>query len=121
MVGGADDDILQGGVGDDTLDGGSDGTGDVMTGGDGNDTYFVDSDQDEVQEFVPSGTDTVIASINDFDLVGIGLIENLTLASGAGILVGTGTSEANKIIGNENSNTLLGLDGADTLIGELRQ
>ncbi|HVR66253.1 MAG TPA: hypothetical protein VMT98_06415 [Verrucomicrobiae bacterium] len=120
LVGGDNDDIFDGGDGNDTLDGGSDATGDFMTGGDGNDTYIVDSSDDDVDEATSSGIDTVIVSIDDYNLLdALGIVENLTLASGAGILTGTGNLAANKITGNENNNTLFGVDGGDTLFGGL--
>jgi Ca2+-binding RTX toxin-like protein len=120
LLGGDGDDLLQGGDGNDTLDGGTSGTGDFMTGGAGNDTYFLDTASDDVDEGVGSGVDTVIVSIDDYNLLdAIGVVENLTLASGAGIVTGTGSDFENKIVGNENDNKLFGLASADTLIGGL--
>ena len=121
LVGGENDDIFEGGSGNDTIDGGSDDTGDVMDGGTGDDTYYVDSTADDISEVSGSGTDTVIVSIDDYSLTDVidFSVENLTLASGAGIVTGTGNDFDNKITGNENNNTLIGGGGSDTLIGGL--
>ena len=44
-------------------------------------------------------------------------VENLTLASGAGSINGTGNGLDNVIVGNEGNNLISGLAGADTLTG----
>ena len=122
LVGGADDDILQGDIGDDTLDGGSDATGDFMSGGNGDDTYFVNSSDDDVDEGTSGGNDTIIVSIDDYSLSDtIGTVENLVLALGTGVLVGSGNNFDNKITGNENNNILTGDKGSDTISGGTRR
>ncbi len=120
LLGGDQDDQLQGGEGDDTLDGGSDATGDFMSGGNGNDTYIVDSFDDDVDEGTTSGIDTVLVSLDDYSLSDvIGFVENLTLLNGVGVITGTGSAFANRIVGNDNNNKLFGLAGADTMLGGL--
>jgi Ca2+-binding RTX toxin-like protein len=83
-----------------------------MRGGDGNDTYVVDSAGDSVTEYVGGGTDTVRSGIN-YTLGGH--VENLELAGSA--IRGTGNALNNVITGNGLGNTLIGGGGNDTLIG----
>ncbi len=104
-------DTLVGNVGNDTLDGGA--GVDQMSGGLGNDTYVVDSVDDQIVEAAAEGIDTVLAGFN-YTLAAS--LENLTLTGGEAI-VGTGNSSANTITGNSGGNTLSGLAGDDTLIG----
>ncbi|MCE6982721.1 calcium-binding protein, partial [Pseudomonas frederiksbergensis] len=99
-----DNNILDGGIGADTL-----------TGGTGNDTYLVDNAQDVVNETstLASEIDTVVVSI-DYTL-GTNL-ENLTLLGSAN-LNGTGNALNNTLTGNSGNNTLNGSLGADIMIG----
>src|SRR4029078_10904789 len=60
------------------------------------------------------GTDTVQSSIGYVLPSGV---ENLTLASGAGNIAGTGNTYDNVIIGNEGNNILIGKGGVDVLTG----
>src|SRR4030095_7444776 len=94
------------------IDGGGE---DRMSGGAGDDTYYVNSLKDVVIEAAQGGTaDKVIASIS----YKLGLnVEELEL-SGVGNLIGTGNTLVNKITGNDSSNILDGGKGADTLIGK---
>src|SRR6185312_10929650 len=71
---------------------------------------------DAVTTMAPAneGTDTIISSVSYTLPTGV---ENLTLASGAGSINGTGNAAANVIIGNEGNNILTGGAGADTLTG----
>lgn len=102
VEGSARSNVLNGGVG-----------ADVMQGGDGNDTYFVDNTGDQVIEVGGQGTDTVFASVSYTLLPDV---ENLTL-TGSGNLNGTGNDDNNTIFGTPGNNILDGMGGADTLIG----
>jgi trimeric autotransporter adhesin len=91
------------------------GGADDMTGGKGNDTYFVDNAGDKLHENANEGTDSVkVANLVDFTLGAE--LENLTLLEGAS-KNGTGNGVVNAIIGNSNDNVLSGLAGNDTLTG----
>ncbi len=94
------------------IDGGGE---DRMTGGSGDDTYYVNSLKDIVIESsgVAAGIDTVIASISYKLVLNV---ENLVL-TGLGNLTGTGNALANEIHGNDRSNILDGGTGADLLFG----
>jgi len=84
---------------------------DVMKGGAGNDTYYVDSTGDTITD--TSGTDTVFASISY--TLGTKL-ENLTL-TGTDALTGIGNTDKNTLVGNAGNNVLDGLGGTDSLTG----
>ena len=84
-----------------------------MDGGNGNDTYVVDSRSDVITETgTDTDTDTVIAGIS-FTL-GTNL-ENLTLTGSA--KSGKGNELNNTIIGTKGSNYLFGGEGNDQLFG----
>jgi len=110
---------LLGNAGDDTLNGGQ--GGDSMVGGADNDTYFVDSAADKVDETGDvTGTDTVNSAIT-FNLTANGTtvkgdVENLTL-TGTGNINGTGNALANILTGNTGANKLDGGLGDDTITG----
>jgi len=87
---------------------------DVMQGGAGNDTYFVDNAGDSVIEASGGGTDSVFATVS-FTLSEE--VENLTLMSGRLALDAAGNAGDNVLNGNGNANVLSGLGGNDTLIG----
>lgn len=109
-------DILLGGVGNDTLDGLA--GADYMNGGSGNDTYIVDNVGDVIKEDISGsygGTDVVKSSLT-FTLASLTNVENLTL-TGSGAISGTGNSGNNYITGNSGNNTLDGGTGNDTLEG----
>lgn len=117
--------ILEGMNGNDILDSGSDSTasGDQLFGGNGNDTYLVNSDKDTAVDIAndddpnngpgPGGLDTVISSVV---WVLDNSIENLTL-SGTGSISGAGNKQHNTIVGNSGANILNGVEGNDVLIG----
>jgi Ca2+-binding RTX toxin-like protein len=110
----AQNDILVGNDGANILNGLS--GNDLMRGGLGNDTYFVDSALDTTDEVIGGGgiADFVFASVSYTAAAGI---ERLIL-TGASAINGTGRDAQNDIlIGNSAANTLLGLTGNDVLIG----
>jgi Ca2+-binding RTX toxin-like protein len=110
---------------------------DTMSGGNGDDTYNVNSNDDVVGEGngPSSGIDTVISQVLSYTLTDN--VENLVLqevdhfgtvnangtvsiALGFGAptaITGTGNLLDNHITGNSNNNQLYGLDGDDTLAG----
>lgn len=109
---------LTGNDADNVLDG--KGGADAMLGGLGNDTYFVGSTGDVVDESDGLGND---AGGNDLVKTSVSYtlgdyLEGLTLL-GSSRISGTGNSLANKIMGNAGANTLDGQGGADTLSGGL--
>ena len=101
LVGNYRNNVLDGGLGADS-----------MAGGRGNDTYILDNTGDSVSEAWSQGVDTVISP---FDYTLGDNVENLTLTGEA--LTGTGNTLNNVIIGTGADNTLTGLDGNDTLDG----
>lgn len=104
---GSDDTNATGNSLDNTL-GGNAGKN-VLTGGKGNDRYFVGAG-DSVVERANEGTDTVFAYVS-FSLAGQ-YLENLYLF-GEGDLNGTGNSLDNELVGNAGRNTLTGGSGND--------
>jgi Ca2+-binding RTX toxin-like protein len=109
MVGRVGANEVEGGQGDDALDGAN---GVVMRGGAGNDLYLVEAASDSLTELAGEGTDQVVSYIN-YTLGGN--VENLTLRGSA--VTGTGNSLANSLVGNSLDNTLSGLGGKDALNG----
>lgn len=95
----------------DTIDGGAD--KDAMSGGNGDDTYFVDNTKDRVSERTLGGNDLVYASV-DFKLAKA--IETLIL-TGSDNIAGTGNTDANTLNGNSGDNRLDGSKGDDILRG----
>jgi Ca2+-binding RTX toxin-like protein len=119
LTGGGDADTLEGLSGADTLngDGGNDsldgGSGlDSMVGGAGDDTYLVDATGDVVAEAAGGGSDTVLAA-SDYTLS----VEIEALVMTGAARHGTGSAQANTIIGNDLGDTLAGAGGDDTLLG----
>lgn len=92
LDGGAGYDTLIGGDGDDTLDGGLD--QDEMYGGAGDDTYIVDDAEDDVVENEDFGNDTVRTTLNAYELTAN--VENLVY-EGSEDFHGTGNSLDNVI------------------------
>jgi Ca2+-binding RTX toxin-like protein len=108
---GAGNDTLLGQAGADILNGGS--GRDRMLGGGGNDTYIVDNANDRVIESRGQGTDTVKANISQTLTANV---ERLVLTGGARIN-GIGNGRNNRLVGNRAHNKLVGNGGNDTLIG----
>ena len=112
--------VITGGAGADTLDGGANTTGiDTLIGGAGNDTYIVRNVGDVVTETAGGGTDTEVTALVSLTLAAN--VENLTY-TGAGAFTGTGNGLANVITGGVGNDTLAGGTntagvGADTLTG----
>jgi Ca2+-binding RTX toxin-like protein len=118
-------DILTGGAGNDSLDGSAStasgqprnqGDYDLMNGGTGDDTYYVDTPADLTFEALAEGTDTVIADINGGGYYLYANVENLTLAGNTPF--GVGNALNNLLMGSILTNWLLGGNGNDTLNGK---
>jgi Ca2+-binding RTX toxin-like protein len=88
-----------------------------MTGGAGNDTFVVNSADDQVIELAGGGIDRIITHL-DTSLVGTG-VENLSAAGGTDGLILTGNDAANKIVGSGGADTIDGGIGNDILTGGL--
>ncbi len=109
-------DILVGGAGNDVLRGDSGlGDYDLMDGGLGNDSYYVDTPDDLTFEAANGGTDTVYATINGAGYYLYANVENLVL--GGDTPFGVGNELNNRITGSASSNWLLGGAGNDVLNG----
>jgi trimeric autotransporter adhesin len=111
VVGGSGDDTITGNGLNNILDGGI--GADSLAGGAGNDTYVVDNIGDAVTEAAGEGIDTVNASTH-YRLSEN--VENLTL-TGSADLQAYGNSDANTLTGNAGNNLLDGGAGADIMIG----
>lgn len=105
-------DFITGNDADNTLDG-QRGI-DTMTGGLGNDTFYVDNIGDAVSENTGEGTDTIISTISFDLLASAAFVEHLTLTGGT--VNGSGTTADNTITGSAGKNTLNGLLGNDVLV-----
>ncbi len=116
------DNVIQGNIGANKLDGGAgndqlfgeDGD-DTLIGGTGNDTYFTSGDKDTIVELAGQGTDTVVAD-KDYNLALFANLENLTLTGAA--FIGQGNGVDNYIQGTGAANQLFGLAGNDILDGQ---
>jgi Ca2+-binding RTX toxin-like protein len=106
------DDSLTGNADNNVLDGGT--GADLMIGGLGDDTYYVDNVGDIVVEGENGGKDTINSSISY--VLGSRIVETLNL-TGTAAIDGTGNNRANRITGNSGNNVLTGMGGNDTLIG----
>ncbi len=92
------------------------GAANVLKGGSGHDSYYVDT-QDTVVEQANEGIDTVYVS-SDYDLrQKTSNVENLTLTGNANGSWLVGNDLANVLTGNAGTNFLDGITGADTLTG----
>lgn len=83
----------------------------TLQGGDGNDSYVVDSTTDIIVETQSGGTDTILSSVS-FNISDVDNIENLTL-TGAAAIDGTGNALANTLSGNSAANAMAGGEGDD--------
>src|SRR5262249_3307990 len=83
---------------------------DLLSGGDGNDTYVVHNTSDAVLENANEGTDAVQATVH-FRLAAN--VENLTLV-GTDNLQGYGNADANVLTSNTGADLLSGGAGNDT-------
>ncbi|MCI0754845.1 hypothetical protein MON41_13940, partial [Roseomonas vastitatis] len=92
----------------------SQGGGDTMKGGKGDDTYELYTATDKVVEKAGEGVDTVSTWISAYVLPDN--VENLTFF-GSAWSKGTGNALSNIIIGNDGPNVLNGLGGNDILTG----
>jgi Ca2+-binding RTX toxin-like protein len=100
-----------GNTGNNLIDGGA--AADSMSGGAGDDTYFVDNAGDAVTENAAQGNDAVFASVN----YGLSAnIETLVLQGGAD-LQGYGNASVNTLYGNTGNNLLNGQAGPDLMVG----
>ncbi len=89
-----------------------------MSGGAGNDTYYVDNLLDVVSETKDDGSDAggVDRVFSTVDYTLGAFIENLNL-DGAGNISGIGNSLQNNIYGNGGDNFLSGMNGNDKIKG----
>lgn len=122
LYGGEGRDTILGGAGDDILDGGTD--LDILRGGPGADIYYVDDDDDAINErfgqedinrvsFDDGAIDLVYSTA---DRVLTKFVDNLILL-GSAPLKGIGNDIDNVITGNVGDNVLQGMVGNDTLYG----
>jgi len=116
---------LSGLAGDDTIDGGFGFKGDVLIGGAGNDTYYINNRLDKITEIAgpTNGIDLVLAKVDVMALSNN--VENLQLLEvprssedGSSLATyGIGNAIANIILGNSADNQISGLGGNDSLKG----
>src|SRR4029453_11571788 len=102
---------LYGNTGNNLIDGA--GGADLMVGGAGNDTYFVDGPSDSAFEVANEGNDTVFATSN-YGLAAD--VENLVM-QGSADLQGYGSNQNNVIYGNVGNNLINGAGGIDLMVG----
>ncbi|ESQ87177.1 hypothetical protein ABAC460_20615 [Asticcacaulis sp. AC460] len=88
----------------------------ILTGGLGNDTYYVQNAVDNVVELAGEGNDVIYSTVT-YSLSGrYAEVLNLT---GTAHINATGNELANTLAGNEGNNTLNGVGGKDVLTGGL--
>ncbi|EGF93057.1 hemolysin-type calcium-binding repeat 2 copies family protein [Asticcacaulis biprosthecium C19] len=92
------------------------GSNNILTGGLGNDTYYIQNTGDNVVEAGGAGTDMIYSTVT-YTLNGR-FAETLVLNGSANINA-TGNSLANTLLGNDGMNTINGKGGADILSGGL--
>jgi Ca2+-binding RTX toxin-like protein len=130
LLGGDEPDRLYGGLGNDHLYGYhgndilisnngqpfDDHDTDIMHGGQGDDIYRVDGEDDEVHEQAGEGIDRVQVC-NNFTLAAGSEVEIIVWRGGFDPVTITGNEFANRIIGSSMNDTLNGGDGNDVLLG----
>jgi serralysin len=89
---------------------------DLLIGGGGNDSFYVNGAEDRVMELAGQGSDTVFASIG-YALAAGQEIEILRANAGATGLALAGNEGANRVVGGDGNDTLSGGLGQDTLTG----
>lgn len=114
FIGSEGDDVYTGTIYSDLIDGGL--GADSLAGGAGDDTYVTDVSGDLITELADEGTDTVETARNHYPLGAN--IENLVQTGGAD-LFGYGNALDNTMTGNSGVSTLMGQAGNDTLYGGL--
>ncbi|MBI2254724.1 MAG: hypothetical protein HYU58_08910 [Proteobacteria bacterium] len=114
LIGSAFSDVLVGDGSDNRLDGGL--GADKLTGGAGNDTYVVDSTDDQIIENAKEGIDAIESSVSYIMAGNAENVENLTL-TGTLASFAIGNALDNKLTGNEADNRLDGGAGIDTMVG----
>jgi serralysin len=87
-----------------------------MSGGAGDDTYYVDSAKDVVTEAVNGGIDLVRVTASSFTLSAY--VDNLEYV-GTGAFKGIGSADANRMTGGAGADVLDGAAGNDRLYGGL--
>ncbi|MFS0755110.1 peroxidase family protein [Noviherbaspirillum sp. 1P10PC] len=112
-TGNALDNNISGGAGNDVLDGGA--GADIMTGGTGSDRYIVDHINDVVIEANGAIGIDVVETALDAYMLGSG-VEQMVY-TGIGNFTGTGSSQANTIVGGNGNDVLDGGLGVDRLEG----
>ena len=94
---------------------------DTLQGGEGDDTYFINDRADVITELANQGTDTIVTTLEDFELgtnVEVLVLENGTIGginNGAGGTV-RGNGEDNYLVSGDGADTLEGLRGDDTYV-----
>ena len=86
---------------------------DLMVGGAGDDTYFVDDPSDSCFEVANEGNDAVFAFCN----YGLAADVETLVMQGNGDFQGYGNNQANTLYGNAGNNLLNGAGGADGMLG----
>ena len=90
---------------------------DTMNGGDGADTFIVDSDADTVTEAGDGTFDTVLTSVS-YTLAGCDIeLLRTTNDAGFGSIDLTGNASSQEVRGNAGNNMMAGGRGTDTLVG----
>jgi trimeric autotransporter adhesin len=106
-----------GNAGDNRLDGSMSSGANVLTGGQGNDTYVI-ANGDTIVELANAGSDTVVFNngiVGNYNLSAFSSVENISLGRTVGNSNITGDSGDNVLTGNAYDNTIDGGAGNDTI------